>query len=154
MALPAPISTDRLLLLPLTNGDAEAVLRFRGHPEATRYVSHEPLGSEENRVRLRQLLAAAESSCADWFNFGWAIELKATGQVIGDARTWNTAAPPAPGGIPADWASLGYIVHPDQHGRGLGRRRQAAWSGGCSPNMASKQLSPASMNPTFPHGGS
>ncbi len=154
MTRPAPISTERLLLRPLTNDDAEAVLRFRGHPAATRYLSHEPLGPEENRGRVRQLVADAETSCADWFNFGWAIELRATGEVIGDGRTWNTAAPPAPGRLPAGWASLGYLLHPDQHGQGLGREAahglvqwlfsehaaQTVVAGVYEPNLPSRRL--------------
>lgn len=151
---PAPISTERLILRPLTADDDGAVLRFRGDPDAVRYLSHEALGAEENSARLRTALAAAAASTAEWFNFGWAIELRASGEVIGDGRTWNSAAPPAPGRIPAHAASLGYILHPDHHGLGLGREAAGAlvewlftgrgsrtvFAGVYEPNLPSRRL--------------
>ena len=123
---PAPLLTGRLLLRPLTADDAGALLRFRAHPAATRYLSHGPLTPAQNSARLEQTLSAAASSTAEWFHFGWAIELRATGEVVGDARAWNTQEPPAPGRIPADSASLGYVLHPEHHGLGLGREAAGA----------------------------
>ncbi|BCW69499.1 hypothetical protein NicSoilB8_05430 [Arthrobacter sp. NicSoilB8] len=101
---------------PLTADDAGALLRFRAHLSATRYLSHGPLTPEQNDARLRQVLSAAESSTAVWFHFGWAFELRSTGEVIGDGRTWNTEEPPVPGRIPAESACLDYILHPEHHG--------------------------------------
>ncbi|MFF2243180.1 GNAT family N-acetyltransferase [Arthrobacter sp. NPDC058130] len=151
---PAPLVTGRLLLRPLTADDDGALFRFRGHPTATRYLSHGPLTPEQNGARLQQALFAAESSTAEWFHFGWAIELRATGEVIGDARTWNTEEPPTPGRIPAESASLGYVLHPEHHGLGLGREAAGAlvdWlfhTRGCEtifagvyePNLPSRRL--------------
>jgi len=152
-ATPAPIRTERLTLRPLTADDGGALLRFRGDPDATRYLSHAALSPEENAARLRTALAAADTSTAEWFNFGWAIQLRATGEVIGDGRTWNAAEPPAPGRIPADSASLGYILHPEHHGLGLGREAAGAlvgwlfsrgirtvFAGVYEPNLPSQRL--------------
>lgn len=150
----APLLTERLLLRPLTADDAGALLRFRAHPAATRYLSHGPLTPAQNRARLEQALSAAAASTAEWFYFGWAIELRATGEVIGDARTWNTAEPPAPGRLPAESASLGYVLHPDHHGLGLGREAAGAlvewlftargsetiFAGVYEPNLPSRRL--------------
>ncbi|RKR18798.1 GNAT family N-acetyltransferase [Arthrobacter oryzae] len=150
----APLLTERLLLRPLRADDAGALLRFRAHPSATRYLSHGPLTPEQNRARLRQTLTAAESSTAEWFHFGWAFELRATGDVIGDGRTWNTEAPPAPGRIPAESASLGYVLHPEHQGLGLGREAAGAlvewlftargsvtiFAGVYEPNLPSQRL--------------
>src|SRR3954449_9381859 len=94
---PDALFTERLRLRPLAADDAGALLRFRGHLSATRYLSHGPLTPAQNSARLVQALSAAESSTAEWFHFGWAIELRATGEVVGDSRTWNTEEPPAPG---------------------------------------------------------
>ncbi|SFT78223.1 GNAT family N-acetyltransferase [Arthrobacter sp. ov118] len=151
---PAPFLTERLLLRPLRNDDAGALLRFRAHPSATRYLSHGPLTPEQNSARLQQALFAAESSTAEWFHFGWAIELQATGEIVGDGRTWNTEEPPAPGRIPAGCASLGYVLHPDHHGLGLGREAVGAliewlfsvrgcetiFAGVYEPNLPSRRL--------------
>lgn len=151
---PGPISTARLLLRPLTIDDVAAVLPFRSHPEATRYIAHEPLGPGENRDRILQLTAAAAASSADWFNIGWAIELRSTGEVVGESRTWTTVEPPAPGRLPAGWAGLGYILHPDEQGRGLGREAvgglvhwlfaerdiQTVVAGVYEPNIPSRRL--------------
>ncbi|WP_263422140.1 GNAT family N-acetyltransferase [Arthrobacter sp. NicSoilB4] len=129
-------------------------MRFRSDPVATQYLSHEPLGPEENIARLVRVVGAAEASGVDWFNFGWAIELRETGEVIGDGRTWNSEEPPAPGKIPADCGSLGYVLHPDHHGRGLGREAagalvnwlfeergtQTVFAGVYEPNLPSRRL--------------
>ncbi|QDY89362.1 GNAT family N-acetyltransferase [Arthrobacter sp. UKPF54-2] len=125
-AAPAPIRTARLTLRPLSADDDDALLRFRGDPDATRYLSHTALSPEENTTRVLKVLAASAASTPDWFNFGWVIELQATGEIIGDARTWNSDSPPVPGKIPADTARLGYILNPDHQGLGLGREAAAA----------------------------
>lgn len=149
-----PIRTERLELRLLTESDASAIHAFRGHREATRYISHGALSVEENKARLDEQLAQAATSTAEWFNFGWAITLQANGQLVGDARTWNSARPPTPGKIPADHASLGYILHPDHHGRGYGREAASAlvqwlfmergtrtiFAGVYEPNLASRIL--------------
>ena len=153
-AAPAPIRTARLTLRPLAADDDGALLRFRGDPDATRYLSHAALSPEENTARVLKVLAASAASTPDWFNFGWVIELEATGEIIGDARTWNSDSPPVPGKIPADTASLGYILHPDHHGLGLGGEAAAAlvewlftargsrtvFAGVYEPNLASRRL--------------
>ena len=153
-AAPAPISTERLILRPLPPDDDGALLRFRGHPEAVRYLSHEAFSAEENTARLRKMLNSAAASTAEWFNVGWAIQLRGSGEVIGDGRTWNSDAPPAPGRIPAHAASLGYILHPEHHGLGLGREAAGAlvewlftvrasrtvFAGVYEPNLPSRRL--------------
>lgn len=154
MSRRAPIRTERLVLRPVAVEDAAAVLRFRSDPAATQFLSHEPLGPEENIARLVQLVGAADASSVDWFNFGWVIELRETGEVIGEGRTWNSAEPPGPGRIPADCASLGYVLHPAHHGRGLAREAagalvswlfeergtQTVFAGVYEPNLPSQRL--------------
>lgn len=151
---PAPIGTERLILRPLTADDDGAVLRFRGNPDAVRYLSHEALSPDANSARSRNVQAAAAASTAEWFSFAWAIQLRASGEVIGDGRTWNSEAPPLPGRIPAHAASLGYILHPDHHGLGLGREAAGAlvewlftargsrtvFAGVYEPNLPSRRL--------------
>lgn len=149
-----PILTERLELRLLTADDAGALLRFRGRQDATTYLSHDALDAEENTRRLSGQLARAASSTTDWFHLGWAVVLRETREIIGDARTWNTAEPPIAGTLPADHASIGYILHPDHQGRGYGREAVKAlvgwlaeergtntiFAGVYEPNAASRRL--------------
>ena len=98
-AAPAPVSTPRLLVRPLTADDDGALLllRFRGNPAAVRYLSHAALSPEENTARLGKVLTTAAASTAEWFNLGRALQLRASGEVIGDGRTWNSDSPPPRG---------------------------------------------------------
>jgi ribosomal-protein-alanine N-acetyltransferase len=155
----APLATERLTLRLLSLSDAAALHRFRGDPAATRFLSHHPLTAEENCRRLEEHLAQAEASSSEWFNFGWAIVLTESGEVIGDARTWNSSALPVagvlpPGSLPADQASLGSVLHPDHHRQGYGREAAGAlvkwlfgargistvFAGVYEPNIASASL--------------
>ena len=150
---PAPLLTERLLLRPLTADDAGALLRFRAHPAATRYLSHGPLTPAQNRARLEQALSAAAASTAEWFHFGWAIELRATGEVVGDGRTWNTQEPPAPGRIPADQPAWATFCTRITMGSASAGRPPAPWSTGFSAPAAARPFSRGSTSPISPRAG-
>lgn len=126
-----PLVTGRLTLRPVEMRDAAAIHGFRGDPAATRYLSHGPLTAEANRARLEEVLALRTASTSQWFNVGWAICLRESGEVIGDARTWNSTALTAsgrlsPGKHPAQHSALAYVLHPDHHHHGYGREAAAA----------------------------
>ena len=126
-----PLVTERLILRPVEIRDAAAIHGFRGDPEATRYLSHGPLTAEANRERLEGVVALRAASTSQWFNYGWAITLGASGEVVGDARTWNSTVLTAagvlsPGKHPFQHAVLGYILHPDHHHHGYGREAAGA----------------------------
>ena len=137
---PAPLLTERLLLRPLTADDAGALLASaptpppRGTCRTVRSHRSRTAPGSSRRCPPR-------SSTAEWFHFGWAFELRTTGEVVGDGRTWNTEEPPAPGRIPAESASLGYVLHPEHHGLGLAGKRPAPWSSGFSPPAAARPFS-------------
>ena len=92
-----PLVTKRLILRLVEESDAAAIHSFRSDPNATRYLSHEPLTWAANGERLSELLALRKASTGAWFNYGWAITLRESGDVIGDARTWNSTALTAAG---------------------------------------------------------
>ncbi|MEW9872193.1 GNAT family N-acetyltransferase [Arthrobacter sp. HS15c] len=126
-----PLVTGRLTLRPVEMRDEAAIHGFRGDPVATRYLSHGPLTAEANRERLEEVLALRTASTSQWFNVGWAITLRTTGEVVGDARTWNSTVLDAAGVLsagkhPFQHAALGYILHPDHHHHGYGREAAAA----------------------------
>lgn len=155
----APLATERLTLRLLSRSDAAALHRFRGDPGATRFLSHRPLTTEANSRRLEERLAKAEASTSEWFNYGWAIILTESGEIIGDGRTWNSSALPVagvlpPGSLPVDQASFGHVLHPDHHRQGYGREAAGAlvrwlfgargistvFAGVYEPNIASVSL--------------
>lgn len=126
-----PLVTDRLVLRLVDAADEDAIHQYRRDPAATRYLSHDPLDAEANRERLMQLLALGKASTGQWFNYGWAITLRSSGQVIGDARTWNSTALTeagvlAPGEHSAGHAALAYVLAPGHQHRGYGREAAAA----------------------------
>jgi ribosomal-protein-alanine N-acetyltransferase len=125
-----PLVTERLILRLVEASDAAAIHRFRSDTTTTRYLSHDPLTPAANDERLAELLALREASSGEWFNYGWAITLRGSGEVIGDARTWNSTALTAgmlsPGKHPAQHAALAYVLHPDYHGQGFGREAAGA----------------------------
>lgn len=126
-----PLVTKRLILRLVEESDAAAIHSFRSDPNATRYLSHEPLTWAANGERLSELLALRKASTGAWFNYGWAITLRESGDVIGDARTWNSTALTAagvlsPGKHPVQHAALGYVLHPAYHRQGYGREAAGA----------------------------
>ena len=147
---PAPLLTERLLLRPLTADDAGALLRFRAHPAATRYLSHGPLTPEQNSARLQQALSAAESSTAEWFHFGWAFELRATGEVVGDGRTWNTEEPRRPAGYPPNPRAWATSCTRNTTASALAARRPAPWSSGFSTARGSETIFAGVYEPNLP----
>lgn len=126
-----PLVTERLVLRLVEESDAAAIHRFRSDPSATRYLSHAPLTLAANGDRLAELLALRRASTGEWFNYGWAITLRESGDLIGDARTWNSSALTsagtlAPGKHPVRHAALGYVLHPEYHRQGYGHEAAGA----------------------------
>lgn len=126
-----PLATERLVLRPVLASDAAAIHRFRGNPAATRYLSHDPLSEEANRDRLAAAVALQAASTPELFNYSWAITLRESGEVIGDARTWNSSNL-SPAGVletgkhPVHHAALAYVLHPDHQHHGYAREAAAA----------------------------
>ncbi|MQM25421.1 GNAT family N-acetyltransferase [Glycomyces albidus] len=105
------LRTERLLLRPLTAGDADAMHVLNADPEVMRFIgSGAPLAIEDTRART----AKAE---AHWDAHGWgvfaAVET-ATGTLVG----WSALATPhfLPEILPA--TELGWRVRRDRWGRG------------------------------------
>lgn len=78
-----PRHTGRLVLRPLTLGDVDAVLSYRGCPEVVVHLSHGVLDRDQvvARVgdRISRGLPGAESPL-----LGLAVEEPRTGRVVGD----------------------------------------------------------------------
>ena len=91
--------------------DRAAVLALFGDAEAMRYWSHEPLQTD---AAAADYLARIDRGFAERRLFQWAIADPETDLLIGTVTVWQ-------------WdrqnrrAEIGYIVHPDRWGQGLGR---------------------------------
>jgi RimJ/RimL family protein N-acetyltransferase len=105
-----PILTERLLLRPLTAGDAEALLAYRGQPDVCRYVPFEPM---DRRVIAERL--AAQWASTTLTDEGQAvtlgIELARTGELVGDVVLFWRSREHLGG-------EIGYILNPGFAGNG------------------------------------
>ncbi|MGY3516328.1 GNAT family N-acetyltransferase [Micromonospora sp. PTRAS2] len=105
-----PIRTARLALRPVALGDLDDVHAYQGRPDVTRWML-----DAEPRTRAQALASVtamagedalrAEGDCL-------ALAVVADARVIGTVElVWRSAADRT--------AELGYVLHPDHHGRGL-----------------------------------
>lgn len=75
------IATQRLILRPLANSDADAVLKYQSHPEVTRYVPWRPRNDEEgNPLAIIRKTSNFERK-GDSLVVGW--ELRQESKIIG-----------------------------------------------------------------------
>jgi RimJ/RimL family protein N-acetyltransferase len=113
-----PIRTARLDLRPFGPGDFDEVLAFRSRPDVARYLLTEPLGPDEVRTFLDKASAdAALDEAGEQLNL--AVVLRETGRLIGDVvLMWRSAE--------HRMAEIGFIFHPDHHGKGYAREASEA----------------------------
>ena len=113
MNLGKPVSiveTERLLLRPFTTADLSALYAYQSRDDVTRYLLWDVRTEDQVREALEtKIRATAIVSEGDFLAL--AVELKETGAVIGDF-TLELFSREHGGG------ELGYIIHPDHHGRG------------------------------------
>jgi RimJ/RimL family protein N-acetyltransferase len=105
-----PVRTERLLLRPLTTGDADALLVYRGRDDVSRYVPFEPMSRHDLLERIAGRWARTELT-----DEGQALTLGAqlagTGELAGDVMlAWHSRE--HAGG------ELGYVFNPALGGRG------------------------------------
>jgi RimJ/RimL family protein N-acetyltransferase len=105
-----PIRTERLLLRPLTVGDADALLAYRSQPDVCRYVPFEPMDRQLISERLaKQWATTTLTDEGQAVTLG--IELARSGELVGDVVLfWHSRE--HRGG------EIGYILNPDFAGHG------------------------------------
>lgn len=105
-----PILTERLRLRPITAEDAVALWRHRSREDVCRFLLHDPWTLEEARTQVadwaRHTVVAAEG---DFLQL--VVAMRETGEVIGELY-FNYAS------REHRFAEIGWIFHPDHHGRG------------------------------------
>ncbi|GAA1963571.1 GNAT family protein [Nocardioides panacihumi] len=106
-----PIETERLLLRPLSPDDVDAVHAYQSLDEVCAYLPYEPRSRDEVEKRLHDPDFTRRELDAEKQVLLLGIELKETGQVIGDVLLmWHSELHRA--------GELGYELHPDHWGRG------------------------------------
>ena len=112
-----PITTERLVLRPLTAADVDAVHAYQSHPEVCRYVPFEPRSREIVADRIENVLRSQLSDEDQAATIG--VELRETGQLVGDIMlAWRSRE--HAGG------EIGWAFHPDFQGRGYAAESAAA----------------------------
>jgi RimJ/RimL family protein N-acetyltransferase len=105
-----PILTERLVLRPFTPDDLGALLAMFGDANVTRYLEHGPL-SREAVGELLARITPMTGIDADRNELRLAVELKASGQVIGDISLWRTSTKHNQG-------EIGFVLDPEHQGHG------------------------------------
>lgn len=106
-----PIRTARLVLRPFIRGDVDAVYSYRSRPDVAEYLFDAPMNHEECaeavRSRSSQIALSGEGD-----KILLAIERIEDSRLIGEVSLiWRSVANAQ--------AEIGYILHPDAHGRGF-----------------------------------
>lgn len=105
-----PLRTERLLLRHFEPGDFGALLALHGDEELTRYIDWGPRDEEEVRATLGRKMDKLTLVC-EGDGLGLAGILPSTGELIGDFTLEYQSAR-------GRTAELGYMLHPDHHGKG------------------------------------
>jgi RimJ/RimL family protein N-acetyltransferase len=104
------IRTERLVLRPFEARDLDALFASYSRPDVVRFLYEPPRSIEETTAllerRMRFRTIAGEGDTASF-----AIELGADGTVVGDCMVHLVSATHRQ-------AEIGFVLHPDHHGRG------------------------------------
>src|SRR5690349_19815836 len=105
-----PIETERLRLRPFSRGDVDAVFAYRQRADVARYLFDGPMTHESVTEVVQQRVGQHEIA-GEGDKIVLAVELITPQHVIGEISLILRD-----GG--SRQAEIGYIFHPDHHGRG------------------------------------
>ncbi|HVX47297.1 MAG TPA: GNAT family N-acetyltransferase [Mycobacteriales bacterium] len=107
-----PVRTSRLTLRIAVPGDLDAVHSYRSLPEVCRYLPFEPMTREQVADRVAGEWQRTElREPPDALNL--VVVENASGRLIGDTMLRLRS-------VEDQHAEIGYVFHPDGHGRGYG----------------------------------
>jgi RimJ/RimL family protein N-acetyltransferase len=111
LRLKLPLYSERVSLRPLVPEDAEALLAYRSVPAVCRYLPFEPMDLAEVMKRMEDRWSRRDID-ADGQTIGLGIELRSTGQLIGDVMVRAAS-------LEHRNAEFGYVLNPAFEGRGF-----------------------------------
>ncbi len=105
-----PIVTERLRLRPFSRRDVDSVYSYRSRPDVAQFLFDPPMThdqcAEAVRLRTGQIAFSAEGD-----KVILAVERQEDSRLIGEVSLiWRS--------VPDQQGEVGYIFHPDAHGRG------------------------------------
>jgi RimJ/RimL family protein N-acetyltransferase len=109
--LTEPILTERLVLRPFEGHDFDRLFDLQSRPEVTRYLYWDPRSQVEVQESLAKKMASTHIG-ADADVLSVAVADRADGLLIGDLTLMYISTAHRHG-------EIGYVFHPDVHGRGL-----------------------------------
>lgn len=107
---PFPILvTERLVLREMTMDDADVTFFLRSDAEVIKYVDRAPAQSVDEAKAFIQMVADNRTKNT---GISWAITLKGDDKMIGNVALWRLD-------LPNYRAEIGYVLHPEQQGKGI-----------------------------------
>ncbi|MFI5845739.1 GNAT family N-acetyltransferase [Catenuloplanes sp. NPDC051500] len=114
------LRTPRLLIRRFAPGDYDDFAAYHAHPRVRRYLMGAPMDAERAARYLAEQAVLDARELERWH--GYAVELLATGTVIGDVGVYLAAA---------DEGDVGFQFHPAHHRRGYGLEAMTAFLDYC-----------------------
>ncbi len=103
------ITTERLVLRQATFEDINEVLFLRSDAEVMKYINKTPAKDLDDARQFVQMILDAVSNNT---GISWNITFKDSPKMIGNIALWRL--------IKEHYrAEIGYVLHPDQHGKGI-----------------------------------
>lgn len=113
-----PITTARLTLRPFTRGDVDAVLDYRSREDVALYLFDAPLSREECALAIQQRILQTSWSAED-DKIVLAAVVTESDTLIGEMSLILRSEDARQG-------EIGWIFHPDHHGRGYATEAASA----------------------------
>jgi RimJ/RimL family protein N-acetyltransferase len=108
--MPGPeITTDRLILSPLSAADSASLFAYRSLPEVCRYQSWEPQSLDDAIGFIDDLASNVFDASGTWFQFG--VRIPESGELIGDLGVRLLED--------GQQAEIGFTLAPSAQGRGF-----------------------------------
>jgi ribosomal-protein-alanine N-acetyltransferase len=103
------LQTGRLVLRQITEEDADAIFFLRSDKNVMQYIDRPPAASVDDAL---ELIKKIKDALAQNEGITWAVTLKGDNTLIGTIGYWRIEKE-------HHRAEIGYLLHPDQQGKGI-----------------------------------